>query len=195
MSVKDEFIAIYHEYIKRDGAQKLLEYLESSDFFEAPASSRFHNNFEEGLADHSINVYKRLKNLLDNETSLYHAYSEETIAIVGLLHDLCKINFYVKDTHRVNEGGVWVTRPYYRIDEALPFGHGEKSVYIIQQYLKLTDDEALAIDWHMGPYDDRAKGGSFAIEQAYHKCPLAFLTHVADSLATYIDEEDKENEN
>ena len=193
MSSKEEFIAIYRENIKREGADKLLEYLQSSDFFEAPASSKFHNNFDGGLCAHSVNVYKRLKGLLDNEDSLYHKYSDESIAIIGLLHDLCKINFYVPDFKRVNEGGVWVSKPWYRIDEVLPYGHGEKSVYIIQKYMNLDDDEAMAINWHMGPYDDRAKGGSFAYEQAYHQCHLCFLTYIADSLATYIDEDKEEN--
>lgn len=188
MSIKEEYISIYREYIKREGSEKLLDYLKSTDFFEAPASSRFHNSFEGGLADHSINVYKRLKNLIDNEDSAYNKYSDETIAIIGLLHDLCKINFYVVDYRRVNDNGVWVTRPYYKIDEIFPYGHGEKSAYIINQYMKLTDEEALAINWHMGPYDERAKGGSFAFDQAFHKYPLCFLTHVADSMATYLDE-------
>ena len=93
MGVKEEFIKIYREYIKRDGADKLLEYLQSTDFFTAPASSRFHNDFDGGLCDHSINVYYRLKKLIDAEDSLYNKYSDETIAIIGLLHDLCKINF------------------------------------------------------------------------------------------------------
>lgn len=194
MSAKEEFISIFRENIKREGADKLLEYLQSSDFFEAPASSRFHSSFVGGLADHSINVYYRLKKLVEGEDSMYKMYSDETIAIVGLLHDLCKINFYVQDYHRVNDGGVWVTKPYFRIDEVLPFGHGEKSVYIAQQFIKLTDVEALSIDWHMGPYDDRAKGGSYALGQAFHLEHLAFLTYIADSMATYLDE-DSENEN
>ena len=196
MGVKEEFIKIYREYIKRDGADKLLEYLQSTDFFTAPASSRFHNDFDGGLCDHSINVYYRLKKLIDAEDSLYNKYSNETIAIIGLLHDLCKINFYVKDYRKVNEGGVWLTKPYYKIDEVYPYGHGEKSVYIISKYMKLTDIEALAINWHMGPYDQRVKGQSpQTLEAAMHVDDIVLLTYIADSLATYLDEKDKNYEN
>ena len=196
MGVKEEFIKIYREYIKRDGADKLLEYLQSTDFFTAPASSRFHNDFDGGLCDHSINVYYRLKKLIDAEDSLYNKYSDETIAIIGLLHDLCKINFYVKDYKKVNEGGVWLTKPYYKIDEVYPYGHGEKSVYIINKYMKLTDIEALAINWHMGPYDQRVKGQSpQTLEAAMHIDDIVLLTYIADSLATYLDEKDENYEN
>ena len=196
MGVKEEFIKIYREYIKRDGADKLLEYLQSTDFFTAPASSRFHNDFDGGLCDHSINVYYRLKKLIDAEDSLYNKYSDETIAIIGLLHDLCKINFYVKDYRKVNEGGVWLTKPYYKIDEVYPYGHGEKSVYIINKYMKLTDIEALAINWHMGPYDQRVKGQSpQTLEAAMHVDDIVLLTYIADSLATYLDEKDENYEN
>lgn len=196
MGVKEEFIKIYREYIKRDGADKLLEYLQSTDFFTAPASSRFHNDFDGGLCDHSINVYYRLKKLIDAEDSLYNKYSDETIAIIGLLHDLCKINFYVKDYRKVNEGGVWLTKPYYKIDEVYPYGHGEKSVYIISKYMKLTDIEALAINWHMGPYDQRVKGQSpQTLEAAMHVDDIVLLTYIADSLATYLDEKDENYEN
>ncbi|MBP5342673.1 HD domain-containing protein [bacterium] len=196
MSVKDEFIKIYREYIKRDGADKLLEYLQSTDFFTAPASSRFHNDFEGGLCDHSINVYYRLKKLIDNEDRLYNKYSDETIAIIGLLHDLCKINFYVKDYKKVNEGGVWITKPYYKISEVYPFGHGEKSVYIINKFIKLTDIEALAINWHMGPYDQRVKGQNpQSLEQALHIDDIVLLTYIADTMSTYLDEKDGDYEN
>lgn len=192
MGFKEQFISIFRENIQREGANKLLEYLQSSDFFEAPASSKFHSHYRGGLCQHSINVYYRLKSLIEKEESLYHVYSDETIAIVGLLHDLCKINFYKEDYRRVNDGGVWVTKPFYKIDEVYPFGHGEKSVYLILKYMKLTDEEALAINWHMGPYDDRVRGGSFTCGQAFHKEPLAFLTYIADSMATYLDEDDED---
>ena len=187
-SNKDEFLAIYRENIKREGAKELLEFIQSTDYFTAPASGNYHSNFEGGLLHHSLNVYHRLKRLVQDEPSLRGKVSEESIAIIGLLHDLCKVNFYEIYYKNVKEDGVWVTRPAYKINEKLPYGHGEKSVIIIQRYMKLTDDEAMAINWHMGPYDDRVKGGSVAMNQAFHQFPLAFLTHVADSMATYIDE-------
>lgn len=191
MGVKEEFIKIYRENIKREGSDKMLEYLQSTDFFTAPASSKFHNAYEGGLCNHSINVYYRLKNLINNEDSLYNKYSDETIAIIGLLHDVCKINFYKKDYRKVNEGGVWLTKSIYKIDEVLPYGHGEKSVYIISKFMKLSDIEALAINWHMGPYDNRVKAqNTTAIEAAYKIDDIIFLTYIADSLATYIDEKE-----
>ena len=84
--------------------------------------------------------------------------------------------------------GVWETKPYYAVDDPLPYGHGEKSVYIINGFLRLTREEAMAINWHMGSFDDRAKGGSFAIANAYRRYPLAVMTHMADFSATYLDE-------
>ncbi len=193
MTIKEEFTKIYRDTIKREGADKLLNYLQSTDFFIAPASSKYHNSFEGGLADHSINVYYRLKKLVESEDSLYGKYTDETIAIIGLLHDLCKINFYVKGTRKYNDNGVWLTRTVYNISEDLPFGHGEKSVYIINKFMKLTDVEALAIDWHMGPYDNRAQSGNIqTLEAAFKYDPICFLTHIADSMATYIDEVDND---
>ena len=194
--IKEEFIAIYRENIKRPGADKLLEYLLSSDFFIAPASSKYHNNFEGGLAEHSINVYKRLKKLIDNEDSMYKKYNDESIAIIGLLHDLCKINFYKLDYKNQKINGQWESVQYYKIDEVYPFGHGEKSVYIINRYMALNPIEALAINWHMGPYDQRVKGQSpQTLEQAFKIDKICFLTYVADSMATYLDEESTDDQN
>ena len=137
MTAKDEFIKIYTENIKRPGADKLLEYLKSnsSDFFTAPSSTRFHGAYEGGLVEHSINVYHCLVDYLSRNRAkeLYQMdYSPESVAIVSLLHDLCKINFYVVDYRNAkNDKGVWEKVPYYRIEDTMPYGHGEKSVYII----------------------------------------------------------------
>ncbi len=189
MNPKMEFIEIFTENIKREGADRLLDYLKSTDFFRAPASSKYHSNYEGGLCEHSVNVYYRLKKLVEGEESLYNKYSSETIAIIGLLHDLCKINFYTIDYRNVKEDGVWVSRPYYKINELLPYGHGEKSVYLINKFMALSDIEALAINWHMGPYDQRVKGQNpQALEAAYQIDKIVFLTHLADSMATYLDE-------
>ena len=129
MSNKDKFIEIYKANIKRDGADKLLKYLETSDFFTAPASSKFHGAYDGGLCDHSLNVYSWLKKLQTKE-------SDETIAICALLHDICKTNFYVKDTKNVkNADGKWITQDYYRVEDKLFYGHGEGSVYILMSYL------------------------------------------------------------
>lgn len=119
----------------------------------------------------------------------YEKYcSEETIAICALLHDICKVGFYKTDFRNVKENGEWIKKPYYAREEELPFGHGEKSVYIIQSFMNLTREEAVAINWHMGGFDTRVKGGDNSISEAYSKFPLAVLLHVSDLEATYIDE-------
>ena len=188
---KAEFIDIYSTYITRDGADKLLEYLTSNDFFTAPASARFHLAEEGGLCQHSLNVYKRLRNLVKQEygNDFGNFVSEETIAICGLLHDVCKVNYYVTDYRNVKEGYDWVKKPFYKVDEKFPYGHGEKSVFIISQYIKLDAQEAMAINWHMGGFDERVKGGSYALSEAYAKYKLALLVHIADLTASYIDED------
>lgn len=189
--VKNEFVDIFSTHIKRQGADKLLEYLENSDFFTAPASARFHLAEEGGLCQHSLNVYKRLVKLVRDEYGAdYHSVvSDETIAVCGLLHDVCKVNFYSVDYRNSKENGVWVKVPYYKVDEKFPYGHGEKSAFIISQYMRLTPEEAMAINWHMGGFDERVKGGSYSLSEAMAKYKLVLLMHVADLQASYLDED------
>ena len=188
---KAEFIDIFTKYVTRDGADKLLEYLTNSDFFTAPASGKFHLAERGGLCQHSINVYKRLLQLAMQEYGANYrdTVSDETIAICGLLHDVCKVNYYVVDYRNVKEDNVWVKKPFFAVDEKFPYGHGEKSVFIVSQYIKLTVEEAMAINWHMGGFDERVKGGSYSLSNAYAKYKLALLMHVADLTATYLDED------
>ena len=194
MDYKEEFLEIYEAFIERAGAEKLLDYLKTTDFFTAPASTKFHLDREGGLVEHSVNVYKRLTRLVENEYggNWEDVYSHETVAIVGLLHDVCKANIYKTDYRNVkNADGAWEKKPYYVVEDDLPYGHGEKSVYIINGFLRLTREEAMAINWHMGGFDDRAKGGSFSIAGAYAAYPLAVLLHMSDMSATYLDEKTK----
>ena len=187
---KNEFIDIFTTHVTRDGADKLLEYLTNSDFFTAPASARFHLAEEGGLCQHSVNVYKRLVQLVQAEYGKDQtAYSAETLAICGLLHDVCKVNFYTVDYRNSKENGAWVKVPYYRVDEKFPYGHGEKSVFIVTQYMRLTAEEAMAINWHMGGFDERVKGGSYALSEALAKYKLVLLIHMADLQASYLDED------
>ncbi|MDE7454962.1 MAG: HD domain-containing protein [Clostridia bacterium] len=189
-SVKEEFIDIFTTNVTRQCADKLLDYLTNSDFFTAPASARFHLAEEGGLCQHSVNVYKRLVKIVQDEYGDNSPYSAETLAICGLLHDVCKVNFYKVDYRNTkNEDGAWVKVPYYGVDERFPFGHGEKSVFIISQYLKLTAEEAMAINWHMGGFDDRVRGGSRSLSEAMAKYKLVLLMHIADLQASYLDEE------
>lgn len=187
---KEDFIKIFNSTIKREGADKLLAFLETSDFFTAPASTRYHCAFEGGLVSHSVNVYKRLLFNIENEfgSEWEKYYSHETIAICSLLHDLCKVSYYKKDYRNVKENGQWVKKEVYVKEEDLPYGHGEKSVYILQSFLKLTREEAVAINFHMGGFDARVKGGDGSISEAYDKFPLAIMLHVSDIEATYLDE-------
>ena len=194
MTAKEEFISIFNEHIKRPGADKLLDYLENkSDFFTAPCSTRFHGAYEGGLVEHSVNVYHCLKDYL-SRPRVKEVYgidaSEETIAIVSLLHDVCKVNFYATEmrNRKNDETGQWEKVPFYTINDTLPYGHGEKSVYIISGFLygdgRLTRDEALAIRWHMGfSSEDDNKN---TIGRALEMYPLAFALHVADMEATYF---------
>ena len=189
MANKEKFIEIYNACIHREGADKLLDYLENkSDFFTCPASARYHGAHEGGLCEHSLNVYYCLKEYLARERvqELYGLhYSDETIAIVSLLHDLCKIGCYKKGFRNVKNDatGQWERVPTYTFDDPLPYGHGEKSVYIVSGFMKLSREEAMAIRWHMGfsgPEDNRTVG------QALQRYPLAFALSTADCEATYF---------
>ena len=188
--IKEEFRQIYFDNIERDGADELLDFLERPDFFRAPASTRNHSAYEGGLCEHSINVYKRFVKLLEAEYGDYtQKISPESVAIIALLHDICKVNFYVKDLKNVKKDGQWVQEPYFRIEDSLPYGHGEKSVYMISGFMRLTREEAMAINWHMGGFDPRIKDNSVRLGDVYYRYPIAFLFHIADNMATYLDEE------
>ena len=191
MDGKSRFLEIYDDKIKRRGADELRKYLLDSDFFTAPASGRFHNCHKGGLCEHSVNVYEQMVKLADVEFGQERAekYSDETLAVCGLLHDVCKVHYYKEDERNVKENGVWVKKPCYVKSEELPYGHGEKSVYIINGFMRLTRAEALAINWHMGGFDVRVRGGDYSMSEAYSRYPLCALLHAADLLATYLDEE------
>lgn len=189
MTDKERFLDIYNTHVTREGADKLLDYLDSraSDFFTAPASARYHSSFEGGLLKHSLNVYDCLAAYLERPR-VKETYGldpdEESVAIVALLHDLCKVNVYKPGTRNVkDEHGVWQQVPTYEFDDKLPYGHGEKSVYIITGFMRLTREEAFAIRYHMGfsnNDDPRNVGKSF------EQFPLAFALSVADMEATYF---------
>ena len=192
MSSKEEFIQIYQSCIQREGADALLDYLENkSDFFTAPASARYHSAYSGGLCEHSLNVYYCLKDYLERErvAELYgHVYSEETIALVALLHDLCKIGCYKPGTRNVKgEDGRWQAVPTFFYEDPLPYGHGEKSVYVVSGFLRLAREEAMAIRWHMGFSGDEDKR---LIGKALAQYPLAVALSISDMEATFFMEED-----
>lgn len=196
MTNREKFLDIYSTYIKREGAQELLAWLTgtNSDFFTAPASTRYHSAYEGGLLEHSINVYECLRdylarNKVRDEFGL--SYSDETIAVVSLLHDLCKVNVYRVSTRNVKDPvtGQWKPMPYYEFDDNLPYGHGEKSVYVISGFMRLTREEAFAIRYHMGfSNEDDARN----VGKAFELFPLALALSIADTEATYFIEARKE---
>lgn len=186
MTNKEEFLQIYNEYVKRQGSQEFLDWLLKTDFFTAPASTKYHGACEGGLLLHSLNVYKTLRERYFEEGK----DNEESFAICALLHDLCKAQFYKVSTRNVKNDvtGQWEKVPYYTVEDAFPYGHGEKSVFLIERFMRLKTSEAMAIRWHMGGFDDSARGGSFAISLAYEKYPLAVKLHLADLESTYLKE-------
>lgn len=195
MTKKEEFIKIYKENIHREGAEQFLDYLQgpNSDFFTAPASTRFHGDYYGGLVEHSLNVYYCLKDYLDrNRVKEEYGlnYTNETIALVALLHDVCKINVYKTSTRNKKINGEWHQVPYYEFDDQIPYGHGEKSVYMITPFIKLTREEAFAIRYHMG------FSGSDPVNnvgKSFEMFPLAFALSTADMEATYFCDKKSEN--
>ena len=140
---------------------------------------------------HSINVYNAM---------MQHFFTEgednpETFAVCALLHDVCKANFYKVSTRNVKNDatGQWEKVPFYQVADRLPYGHGEKSVYLIEHFMRLKTDEAIAIRWHMGGFDDAVRGGSFAVSDAYNRYPLAVKLHASDLIATYLMEQGTSN--
>ena len=188
---KERFLGLFRAKIHRDGAEKLLNWLQNeSDFFIAPASTRYHGNYPGGLLEHSLNVYDCLVDYLARPRVRERyglAYNEETIAIVALCHDLCKVNFYKPGKRNVKdpETGKWKEIENYTIEDTFPYGHGEKSVYMVQAFMQLKREEALAIRWHMASWND---GEKRTAGDVFEKHELALLLHMADELATFIDE-------
>ena len=186
---KERFIDLYRKYIKRDGSEDLLNYLLSnkSDFFDAPCSTRYHLSEPGGLVKHSLNVYDCLKAYVERPRvkEVYGlSVNDESVAIVSLLHDICKVNVYKKTLrNKKNEQGQWVQVPSYDFDYSLPYGHGEKSVYIISGFMKLTREEAFAIRYHMG---FSGNDETMNVGKSFQLYPLAFALSTADMEATYF---------
>ena len=173
--MKEEFISLLRQ-TNREGIEDLIDFLEKTDFFEAPASTRFHGCYKGGLLEHSMKVYEILKTKTEDSDS---------VKIIALLHDVCKANFYKVDYRNAkNEQGVWEKVPYYTVDDTIPYGHGEKSVMMISAFIKLTPEERYAIRWHMGLTEPKELYTTIGI--AYKKYPIALLVHEADLEATYF---------
>ena len=178
--MKEKFIELLLS-TEREGINDLINWLENgTDFFTAPASTKYHLAYEGGLLEHSLNVYEELKKELNSDLN-------SSAIIVSLLHDVCKANYYLKGfKSQKNQDGVWEQIPYYTTNDTLPLGHGEKSVILIQRYIKLTDEEIMAIRFHMGGFE--SKDNYRYLNGAFNKCSLAVELHIADLKATYFRE-------
>lgn len=189
MDFKEKFTEIYKSNITREGSDKLLDYLTNGcDFFTAPASTKFHGSYEGGLCEHSINVYECLNDYLSRERvkSLYGLeVKPETVAIISLLHDLCKINTYkVTERWRKDANNKWESYIAYEYNDTLPYGHGEKSVYIISGFMRLTRDEAFAIRYHMG--FSTGQNDLRNVSAAFEMFPTALALNIADMEASHM---------
>jgi hypothetical protein len=183
----------------REGMPDLLQYLiEKTDFFIAPSSTKYHDARDGGLLHHSLTVYH---NLVMLSRTFAGDYPADSLIIIGLLHDLCKANFYKltkKSLPRKDDNGelilddygkkIWDDVMVYDVEDQFPAGHGEKSVILVQRYIQLTDEEIMAICWHMGAYDDRhySYGGNIALTNASEKYPITVLMHIADLSASFL---------
>lgn len=197
---RETFQALCREHIHRDGLEKLLEYLGTTDFYTAPSSSMFHLNEDGGLCLHSMNVFHTAVSLYEHvgapamssgDGPFTGEISMESIAISTLFHDLCKVGLYHKaERWKKDEQGRWVSYPGWEVKDDLPLGHGEKSCYIVRGFMKLTRDEMLAIRWHMGMFDMGDSGSSLirSFRSALDICPLVALVHSADFLTSNLKE-------
>ncbi len=181
--MKEDFLKLLKS-VNREGMDSLIAFIEKSDFFKAPASTRFHGCYEGGLLEHSMKVYEILKEKV-KKSAIDVNISEESLIIIALLHDICKVNYYKVDYRNAkNEFGEWEKVPYYTVDDTIPFGHGEKSVMMITEYIRLTVEEKYAIRWHMGFTEPKELYST--ISSAYKKYPIALLMHEADLESTYF---------
>ncbi len=183
---KELFLSIFAQKVQREGKAAFLEWLERTDFFTAPASSQFHCAFPGGLLHHSLTVYQvMMEKHFDPKSD-----NEESFALCGLLHDLCKAQFYKVSMRNVKneQTGQWEKKPFYQVEDLFPYGHGEKSVFLIERFIRLKPAEAAAIRWHMGGFDEAVKGGSMALSGAFEKYPLAVKLHLSDLEASYLRE-------
>ncbi len=182
--MKEEFRKLLLS-INREGIEDLVKFIdERTDFYTAPASTRFHGDFEGGLVEHSMKVYEILKRKVKN-SCIEIPVSEDTLKIITLLHDICKVNYYKVDYRNAkNERGEWEKVPYYTVEDTIPYGHGEKSVMMLTEYIKLTVEEKYCIRWHMGFTEPKELYNTLGA--AFTKYPLALLLHEADLEATYF---------
>lgn len=194
MTNKEEFIDLLRS-TQREGIDDCIEELDYLGFFEAPASTKFHLNEEGGLLQHSLNVCKAAlkvrEAMIEMDDSLREELPKDSVIIASLLHDACKADIYKKAMKRQkNEIGIWVDVPGYEVDYSnFPLGHGEKSVIVLLRAgLDLTDNEIMAIRWHMSAWDlpFQSPDARANLNKAKDICPLLTLVQTADGLASSL---------
>lgn len=203
---KKQFAQILLDVLEPFEYESIMGFLAKADFFTAPASTRFHLSVEGGLCQHSLNVYTSAMQI---DTAFNSGASRRSIAITSLLHDICKAGVYRKELKNakiydkaVIEGRpkhaikhdkkgdfVWDLKEIYVFDDPWPFGHGSKSAYIVNSLMDLTDEEALAIRYHMGPYEE---GDKDRCSKVFEQSKLALLIHFADMYASKVVEAENE---
>ena len=187
---------------KREGIENLIDFIRKSDFYTAPASTRFHSCHEGGLLEHTLNVYDCLNRIMKNEFWREKTdVTEANIIISSLLHDMCKSYYYIteyKNKKIYSENGTksdtngrfdWVSVPGYTVDDKIPYGHGEKSVMMIEEFIKLEPVERYAVRWHMGFTEPKENWNT--LSAAIRKYPLVLAIHTADLEATYLLEKEE----
>lgn len=177
--------------IERDGMGELLKFLQTSDYLTCPASTKFHEVDDGGLALHSWTVFRLLKH---KNQFLNLGLPEDTVRITGLLHDLCKVDTYVpgkKWIKNESTNNKWEQIPKWKVVDNEPYGHGEKSIIMIQNHIKLTRDEILLIRWHMNGWTSgihiRYPLG-YAYDRAVELCPAVIAIACADQEARLLTE-------
>ncbi|MDE6260365.1 MAG: hydrolase [Oscillospiraceae bacterium] len=204
--LKDKNIQRFESELKkidRPSMDKLLAYIRKSDFYSAPASTRYHLSCEGGLLQHSLNVLDALRGLLVKKESgawEYHCNGEnvctipdESVTIMALLHDLCKTHYYKTSTRNVKneQTGKWEKAPFYTVEDRMPLGHGSKSAMLAMQFIKLTSTEMYAIWHHMGFTEQGADFGTVGKAMELHPAVLAL--HTADMMASRFMEDENGN--
>ncbi len=175
--------------VDRKGIENLLEYLETkTDFYTAPASTRYHNNCAGGLLAHTLNVYENFKKLLKLQGI---EMSEESIILVSLLHDICKCNYYVLEQRNRKINGKWEQVNVWSNTKSVspPLPHAYRSIRMILQFFRLTFQEELCIYYHMGPYGGEDYEYRTLLQKVNTENPETLLFYTADLFSTYLDEE------
>lgn len=186
---KEKYLNLLKE-VQRPGIERLIDWLVGqSDFFTAPASTIYHGNYEGGLCEHSLNVYELFK---EKNTRFDLGLSEDSIRVMALLHDICKVNFYETYKRNVNisennDKTGWRKIDFYKVNDQFPMGHGEKSVIMISCYIRLNREEMMGIRWHMGGYENKDNYNSLSAAWGLFKSGSCL--HTADLEASNIFEE------